>query len=88
MAEAVLCTDLCGTDLFGFVRLPPTHLIINQNLKIMKQLLEKFGEFNNWKGCVGLYFNTKKLRQIAKEINVPYKDIKFMQIKEVYDLYV
>ena len=54
----------------------------------MKQLLETFGEFNNCKVCVGLYFNTKKLRQIAKEINVPYKDIKFMQIKEVYDLYV
>lgn len=54
----------------------------------MKELLKTFGEFNNWKGCVCLYFNTNKLRQIAKEINVPYRDIKFMQIKEVYDLYV
>lgn len=54
----------------------------------MKELVEKLGEFNNWKGCIGLYFTKKQLRQIAKEINVRFKGIEYMTIKEVYELYI
>ena len=53
----------------------------------MKELVEKLGEFNNWKGCIGLFFTKKQLRQIAKEINVRFKGIEYMTIKEVYELY-
>lgn len=27
--------------------------------KIMKEKIKDFGEFNGWRGCMGLYFNTK-----------------------------
>lgn len=36
----------------------------------MKEKVKDFGDFNNWKGFVGLYFTKKELRQIAKEIGV------------------
>lgn len=54
----------------------------------MKERIESVGKFNNWNGYIGIYFTKKQLRQIAHEINVPFKDIENMKIQEVYDLYV
>lgn len=34
--------------------------------KIMKEKIKDFGEFNGWRGCMGLYFNTKQLRPLKK----------------------
>lgn len=34
--------------------------------KIMKEKIKEFGEFNGWRGCMGLYFNTKQLRPLKK----------------------
>lgn len=34
--------------------------------KIMKEKIKDFGEFNGWRGCMGLYFNTKQLRLLKK----------------------
>lgn len=34
--------------------------------KIMKEKIKDFGEFNGWRGCMGLYFNTKTLRLLKK----------------------
>ena len=34
--------------------------------KIMKEIIKEFGEFNGWRGCMGLYFNTKQLRPLKK----------------------
>ena len=34
--------------------------------KIMKEKIKDFGEFNGWRGCMGLYFNTKELRPLKK----------------------
>lgn len=36
------------------------------NTKIMKEIIKEFGEFNGWRGCMGLYFNTKQLRPLKK----------------------
>lgn len=36
------------------------------NTKIMKEEIKNFGEFNNWRGCMGLYFSTKQLRPLKK----------------------
>ncbi len=30
----------------------------------MKDKIKDFGEFNGWRGCMGLYFNTKTLRPL------------------------
>lgn len=32
----------------------------------MKEKIKDFGEFNGWRGCMGLYFNVKTLRTIKK----------------------
>lgn len=32
----------------------------------MKEKIKDFGEFNGWRGCMGLYFNTKQLRPLKK----------------------
>lgn len=32
----------------------------------MKDKIKDFGEFNGWRGCMGLYFNTKTLRTVMK----------------------
>lgn len=32
----------------------------------MKEKIKEFGEFNGWRGCMGLYFNTKQLRPLKK----------------------
>ena len=34
--------------------------------KIMKEKIKEFGKFNGWRGCMGLYFNTKQLRPLKK----------------------
>lgn len=34
--------------------------------KIMKEKIKDFGEFNGWRGCMGLYFNAKQLRPYTK----------------------
>ena len=54
----------------------------------MKERIESLGKFNNWNGYIGIYFTKKQLRQIAHEINVPFKDIENMKIQEVYERYV
>ena len=38
----------------------------NKNTKIMKEKIKEFGKFNGWRGCMGLYFNTKQLRPLKK----------------------
>lgn len=53
----------------------------------MKEKVFELGQFNGWKGCIGLYFNQKDIRMIAKEIGIKYTAIKEMTIKEVYELY-
>ena len=32
----------------------------------MKEKIKDFGEFNGWRGCMGLYFNVKTLRTVKK----------------------
>lgn len=32
----------------------------------MKEKIKDFGVFNGWRGCMGLYFNTKQLRPLKK----------------------
>lgn len=32
----------------------------------MKEKIKEFGKFNGWRGCMGLYFNTKQLRPLEK----------------------
>ena len=32
----------------------------------MKEKIKDSGEFNGWRGCMGLYFNTKELRPLKK----------------------
>lgn len=39
---------------------------ITNKYKIMKEIIKEFGEFNGWRGCMGLYFNTKQLRPLKK----------------------
>ena len=36
----------------------------------MKEKIKDFGEFNGWRGCMGLYFNTKQLRPLQNRYNV------------------
>lgn len=36
------------------------------NTLIMKEKIKEFGKFNGWRGCMGLYFNTKQLRPLKK----------------------
>lgn len=55
--------------------------------KDMKEEIRNFVDFNNWKGYIGLYFSTKELQKIAKEVNVTHREIKDLSIKEVYELY-
>ena len=54
----------------------------------MKERIESLGKFNNWNGYIGIYFTKKQLRQIAHEINVPFKEIENLKIQEVYERYV
>lgn len=53
----------------------------------MKDKIYCFGAFNNWKGCIGLFFTKKELRQIAKEVGIKAKDIEEYDIADVYKLY-
>lgn len=32
----------------------------------MKDLVKNAGEFNNWKGCMGLFFTQKSIRPLKK----------------------
>ena len=32
----------------------------------MKALIKNAGKFNNWKGCMGLYFTQKTIRPLKK----------------------
>ena len=32
----------------------------------MLELIKGFGEFNNWRGCIGIYFTQKDLRPLKK----------------------
>lgn len=50
-----------------------------------KELIKNYGNFNNWRGFIGLYFTKKQLREIAKLIGVKFSDIEAMTIKEVYN---
>lgn len=35
-------------------------------IKDMLELIKGFGEFNNWRGCIGIYFTQKDLRPLKK----------------------
>lgn len=45
------------------------------------ELIKNFGEFNNWKGYVDQYFNTKNQREL-KKLGV-YKDMKILDAYKV-----
>lgn len=32
----------------------------------MKDQIKNFGEFNGWRGCMGLYFSSKTIRTLKK----------------------
>lgn len=53
----------------------------------MKERIKYYGDFNNWKGYIGLFFNKKELREIAKEVGIKAKDIESYKLAEVYALY-
>lgn len=53
----------------------------------MKNRIKSAGDFNGWKGNIGLYFNTKEVRLIGKEIGIAYAQVKNMTISEVYNCY-
>lgn len=69
----------------GALRLPDSPK--TKNLKNMdyKETIKNYGNFNNWRGFIGLYFTKKQLREIAKLIGVKFSDIEAMTIKEVYN---
>ncbi len=33
---------------------------------MMKEKIKSFGDFNGWRGCMALYFNSKALRTLKK----------------------
>ena len=43
-----------------------TFALVNKKRKIMKEKIKDFGDFNGWRGCMGLYFTTKQLRPLKK----------------------
>lgn len=47
----------------------------------MKDLVKNMGEFNNWKGGIGLYFTQKTLRPLKKLGITPE-----MPIKDAYSI--
>lgn len=47
----------------------------------LKELILTYGTFNNWKGYVGLYLTSKRLRFLKKY--VPQYDT--MSLKEIYE---
>jgi len=50
-------------------------------LEDMKDLVKNMGEFNNWKGGIGLYFTQKTLRPLKKLGITPE-----MPIKDAYSI--
>lgn len=55
----------------------------------MKEKVYEAGNFNNWRGVIGLYFNRKDLSQIKREIKsngYKVKDIEELTIKQVFEL--
>jgi len=53
----------------------------------MEERIKDFGEFNGWKGFIGLYFTKKELRVIAKEVGIKAKEIGNYKLVEIYNLY-
>lgn len=54
-----------------------------------KEKVFEVGNFNGWRGVIGLYFNQKELAQIKREIKANghnIKDIDTLTIKQVYGL--
>ena len=55
----------------------------------MKEKVFEAGNFNGWRGVIGLYFTRKGLAQIKREIKANghnIKDIEKLTIKQVYNL--
>lgn len=48
---------------------------------IMKETIKNIGKFNNWKGCMGLYFTKKELRAMKE-----YGITDSTPIREAYDI--
>ena len=51
---------ICGNRRKGWQ--PPAP----QSKKEMIQKIKSFGDFNNWRGFIGLYLTTKEVRQLKK----------------------
>lgn len=54
-----------------------------------KEKVFEVGNFNGWRGVIGLYFNRKELSQIKREIKANghnIKDIDGLTIKQLYGL--
>ena len=47
----------------------------------MKERIRKVGEFNDWRGCMGLYFTQRQLRPLKK-----YGIIEATTLKEAYNI--
>lgn len=47
----------------------------------MKETIKNIGKFNNWKGCMGLYFTKKELRAMKE-----YGITDSTPIREAYDI--
>lgn len=56
-----ICVFICLFDIYLLSLQAKTN-----KYKIMKEKIKDFGEFNGWRGCMGLYFNTKTLRTVKK----------------------
>ena len=46
----------------------------------MKEQIREFGEFNGWRGCMGLYFTQKQLRALKR-----YGITAAMTLREAYN---
>lgn len=57
------------------------HLKIKDMKNQFIELIKNFGEFNNWKGYVDQYFNTKNQREL-KKLGV-HKDMKILDAYKV-----
>lgn len=47
----------------------------------MKERIREFGEFNGWRGCMGLYFTQKQLRPLKN-----YGVTAATTLKEAYNI--
>lgn len=49
-------------------------------------IINDFGEFNNWEGYISMYFNQKQLREIGKFLDIRFKDLKEMKMQQIKEI--